>query len=79
MHHVYVIERMAIVGRFYVGLTTDIGRRLNEHNAGQSIHTAKFKPWKIVVDIAFEGREKAASFERCLKSGSGRAFAEKHF
>jgi hypothetical protein len=53
--------------------------RLKQHNAGAVFHTAKFKPWRIKNYIAFDDQPKAHAFERYLKSGSGRAFAKKHF
>ncbi|MBN1547490.1 MAG: hypothetical protein JW902_12610 [Syntrophaceae bacterium] len=45
--------------------------------AGYSLH--KFRPWELDVAIAFTSRERAAEFEKYLKSHSGRAFAAKHF
>jgi len=36
-------------------------------------------PWKVEAYFAFETREKAAAFEDYLKSGSGHAFAKRHF
>ena len=60
-----------------VGITTDLKRRLHEHNDGKSYHTSKFKPWRLVTYVAFSDRAKADSFERYLKSGSGHAFANK--
>jgi putative endonuclease len=51
--------------------------RLDAHNAGQSPHTAKFKPWDLVTYIAFSDKAKGIAFERYLKSASGRAFANK--
>jgi putative endonuclease len=44
---------------------------------GQSKHTAKYKPWKLVTYCAFKNESRAAAFEKYLKSGSGRAFANK--
>ena len=63
----------------YVGLTSDVDKRLSAHNAGQSPHTSKHRPWKIVTYHAFVDESKAAAFEKYLKSGSGRAFVSKHF
>jgi predicted GIY-YIG superfamily endonuclease len=54
-------------------------RRLSEHNSGKSRHTVKFRPWELSAYIAFPDLPRALSFERYLKSGSGRAFAKKHF
>ena len=79
MHFVYLIEGVERPKHRYVGLTTDVERRLADHNAGRSKHTAKFMPWRLVTYIAFSDRLKAESFERYLKSGSGHAFANKRF
>jgi hypothetical protein len=36
-------------------------------------------PWELVVAVRFEDARRAAAFEQYLKSGSGRAFAKRHF
>lgn len=77
MHFVYLIESEAAEGQRYVGLTSDVDVRLAEHNAGKSIHTNKFKPWRVVTYGAFTDRAKAETFERYLRFGSGHAFANK--
>jgi len=58
-------------------MTSDLKRRLEDHNSGKSVHTSKFKPWRLVTYVAFSKQGKAESFERYLKSGSGHAFANK--
>jgi predicted GIY-YIG superfamily endonuclease len=64
---------------YYVGLTTDLDARLEDHNAGKSIHTSKNRPWEVIVSLIFKNPQKAAAFEKYLKSGSGRAFCGRHF
>jgi len=78
-HFVYILRSTAHPERHYTGLTEDLESRLAKHNRGEVSHTSKYRPWQIEVAIAFRSREKAAEFERYLKSGSGRAFAERHF
>ena len=63
----------------YVGCTADLQQRLNKHDNGDVPHTSKFRPWRIQTAVAFRDVEKAAAFERYLKSHSGRSFASKHF
>lgn len=77
MFYVYLIGSLSSTEQRYVGMTTDLKRRLHEHNDGKSYHTSKFKPWRLVTYVAFSDRAKADSFERYLKSGSGHAFANK--
>jgi len=62
----------------YIGLAVNVDKRLKVHNTGGSPHTARFKPWRIVVALRFEDEEKAAAFERYLKSGSGFSFSKRH-
>jgi predicted GIY-YIG superfamily endonuclease len=76
---VYLIQSEAFPDQRYVGFTTDLKKRLETHNAGGSVHTAKFKPWKLVSYHAFSEKRKAQEFECYLKSGSGRAFANRRF
>jgi putative endonuclease len=77
MHYVYLLESVSVRTRRYVGLSTDLKRRLEAHNSGESSHTAKYRPWHLVTYVAFSNKSKAEEFERYLKSGSGHAFAKR--
>jgi len=79
MHYVYILRSVNEPVRHYVGVTTDLDRRLDEHNSGRPIHTNKFKPWELSVSIGFADAVKAHNVEQYLKSNSGRAFAKRHF
>lgn len=79
MKYVYLLRSLSNPRQTYVGLTDDPKRRLEEHNNGKSPHTSKYQPWQIEVAIRFNDEKKAALFERYLKSGSGHAFANRHF
>jgi putative endonuclease len=63
----------------YVGSTSDIARRVATHNSGGSEFTAPHRPWRALVSIEFPSEQTALRFERYLKTGSGRAFAKRHF
>ena len=75
MNYVYILQSISHPDQFYTGLCNDVAARLSAHNTGQSPHTAKYKPWRLLSYHYFERTETAAAFERYLKSGSGRAFA----
>lgn len=77
MRYVYLLQSDARTDQRYVGMTSDLKQRLAEHNTGKSPHTSKFAPRKLVTYVAFSDNQKAETFERYLKSGSGHAFARK--
>src|SRR5437660_3869013 len=70
--YVYILQSQLSAEHYYVGVRDDLRDRLNRHNAGQLIHTSKFRPWRIKTAVAFTDRDRAAAFERYLKSSSGR-------
>ena len=76
---VYVLRSESRPGRFYTGLTSNLGTRLAAHNSGESVHTAAGRPWRVVVAMVFADTARALAFEKFLKSGSGRDFAERYF
>lgn len=76
---VYLLRSGHNPRRHYVGLTSDVRERLEWHNAGQNEHTTRDRPWRVIATIEFDTAEAAGQFERYLKTGSGRAFAKRHF
>jgi len=77
MFYVYLLQSEARSDQRYTGFTTDVDERLRTHNSGSSPHTSKYRPWRLVAYFAFEDEKKARAFECYLKSGSGKAFANK--
>jgi putative endonuclease len=63
MWYVYIIRSINNPDQEYTGATADLKRRLPDHNAGKSAHTAKFKPWQLVWYCAFTDKYKALAFE----------------
>ena len=70
-HYVYVIE--CADGTFYTGYTTDVDRRVAEHDAGEG---AKYTRGRTPVTLrrveSFESRSAAMSREHAIKSLSRR-------
>ena len=75
---VYLL-RSELSGCPYVGMTSNVSRRLETHNSGGSFFTAPHRPWRLAVAVEFPSEDRARTFERYLKTGSGRAFAKRHF
>jgi len=73
---VYVLESL-INGIHYVGMTSDIQRRLMEHNSGKSKFTSAYKPWKIIYTEKAENFEKGRIREKYLKTSAGKRFISK--
>ncbi len=62
----YVLQSES-TGRFYVGSTTDLGRRLSEHARGQTPATRKRGPWKLAFRQKFSNLCQARQQEPRLK------------
>lgn len=77
MHFVYVLQSEADEKQFYYGKTQDLKERVHAHNSGQSPHTAKYKPWRVIWYGCFSSDKKAQDFEKYLKTASGKAFLRK--
>ena len=60
--------------RGYVGMTSDLRRRLDEHNMGRTKSTKAFIPWELIYSESFEDYEEARKREKYLKSAAGRRF-----
>ena len=76
MFYEYVLQSLGDTG-LYIGFTSDLRRRLREHQNGES-HSTHFRgPWKLIYYEAFVDQLDAEGRERFLKSGSGRRFLEK--
>lgn len=76
---VYILRSDVNPSRHYVGVTSDVRRRLEKHNHAPNGYTVHSRPWSLVVSMEFGPQAAALNFEKYLKSGSGRAFANRHF
>ncbi len=62
-YHVYLIKSDANQDRYYKGYTTNIVKRLTEHNQGKVKSTAAKAPWHLQTAISFDSEEKAHHFD----------------
>ncbi len=76
MHYVYILKCKN--GDLYVGCTADIKDRVERHKRGHVPATVSNLPVRLINVFIFSNKYKAFKFERYLKSGSGRAFINKH-
>jgi len=76
---VYIVRSRSDPSRHYVGMTSNIQNRLEWHNHASAGYGIRYRPWSLVVSMEFPNTAEAVRFEKYLKSGSGRAFAKRHF
>ena len=69
---VYVLVSEVKGLRFYVGMTGEVAKRLNEHNSGKTKSTKGYMPWNVFFTEEFKTRKEAREREKYLKSGTGK-------
>ncbi|MDP2943140.1 MAG: GIY-YIG nuclease family protein [Candidatus Omnitrophota bacterium] len=73
MHYVYVIQSLKDKG-FYTGYTTDLKRRLEEHNSKSQSSTKSRVPFNLVYYEWCLSKGDAITREKYLKSGKGKRY-----
>ena len=73
---IYILQSQ-VDSSFYIGFTSDIEKRLMNHNAGKSKYTSKKMPWKLVYSEEFTTKSEALRREKFLKNQRNREFYEK--
>lgn len=74
-YYVYVIVNRD--GLLYKGMTSNVVKRIHEHNYGKNSWTRSRGPWKLQYVEEYDMRSEALKGERFLKSGKGREFLKK--
>ena len=68
--YVYVLKS-SIVDRLYIGCTSDLVRRVKEHNLGLNSSTKSYMPWKLIYYEASLDQNDAKRREKYLKTSKG--------
>ena len=76
MFTVYIL-RSEKIGKFYIGHTEDIDKRLVRHNKGQVTSTRGKGPWAIVYQEYFPNRAEAVQRELEIKSKKSSKYIER--
>jgi len=58
----------------YVGITSDLRRRVAQHNVGKERTTRPYRPFTLILAEGFETRGEARRREIYLKSGCGKEY-----
>jgi putative endonuclease len=71
MFYVYILQSKKN-GKLYIGKTSDLKRRVKEHNAGQNLSTKSYTPWDLIFYEAYTEHEDVNRREKYLKTTQGR-------
>lgn len=74
-HFVYILQ--ADDGRYYIGQSGDIEKRLAQHRAGRVQSTKSRTGWKLVYREQLATRIEAIRRERQIKRQKSRAYIER--
>ena len=75
-HYVYLIDSLSSAPRRHIGVTAEFAAEIARHNRGEVPETARHRPWKLRAVVAFADADRAAAFERYLRTSAGRTFAQ---
>ncbi len=70
-YHVYILRNSK--GRFYIGLSDDVVRRVQQHNDGVSQWTRARGPWQLIWKSQPQSLSEARKLENLLKRQKGGA------
>jgi putative endonuclease len=73
MHYIYVLKSLKDNG-LYIGSSSDLKRRIQEHQRGLSKSTKNRRPWKLIYYEASLSKTDALKREKYLKSTWGRRY-----
>ena len=67
MFFVYVLQSERS-GRYYVGSTSNVANRVEQHNSGMTKATRNLRPWRLVHAESYETLAQARKRESQIKS-----------
>ena len=69
-YYVYLLESIKN-DNLYIGYTTDLIKRLKEHNSGFNTSTKPYRPWRVICYEACLNEKDAKRREKYLKTNQG--------
>ena len=73
--YVYILFSQKL-NRYYIGYTSELSKRLQEHNSGKSSFTSKADDWNILYTEEFDARGEAHKRELEIKNKKSRKYIE---
>jgi len=69
-YYVYILKSCSCK-KFYIGCTSNLEKRITEHNSGGTKSTRPYRPWKLVHSENFSDKHEAYKREWYLKHPVG--------
>ena len=77
MYYVYILQSLRKPDWLYKGSTSDLKKRVPEHNVGKNFSTAPYAPFKLIYYEAYLLKSDAEAREKYLKSSMGKRVIRK--
>ena len=77
MYYVYILQSAKKSDWLYKGSTSDLKKRISEHNRGKNFSTAPYTPFKLIYYEAYLLQSDAEAREKYLKTSMGRRVIKK--
>ena len=77
MYYVYILQSIRKPEWLYKGNTSDLNKRVNEHNHGKNFSTAPYAPFKLIYYEAYLLKADAEAREKYLKTSIGKRVIKK--
>ncbi len=71
MYYAYILQSLKD-NKFYIGYSSDLKRRINEHKNGKVKSTKNRLPIKLICYEAYINKKEAENREKYLKSSDGK-------
>ena len=71
MHTVYVLKSLKD-NNLYIGCTSDLGKRISEHNKGQNRSTKSRRPFELIFKEEYIDKYEAFKKEKYYKTATGK-------
>ncbi len=76
MYYVYVLQSL-VDNRLYNGYSSDLKKRVNDHNTGKISVTRHRRPFKLIYYEAYLHQQDATAREKFFKTQWGRSYLKK--
>jgi putative endonuclease len=77
MYYVYILQSIRKPDWLYKGSTSDLKKRVPEHNAGKNFSTTPYAPFKLIYYESYLLKSDAEARERFLKTSMGKRVIRK--